>query len=95
MAIVEKPLSAMGLRDLRELARRRMPAEAWHHFMGAAESAGTMRRNQRALGRYLFRQRIFHDIADPDLSIELFGRRLPERLCTEREHAVQNLLACQ
>ena len=77
MAIVEKPLSAMGLRDLRELARRRMPPEAWHHFMGAAESAGTMRRNQRALGRYLFKQRIFHDISDPDLSFELFGRKLP------------------
>ena len=68
MALAEKPLAAMGLRDLREAARRRMPAEAWAHFMGAAESAATMRRNQRALGRYLFRQRIFHDIVDPDLS---------------------------
>jgi isopentenyl diphosphate isomerase/L-lactate dehydrogenase-like FMN-dependent dehydrogenase len=77
MAGVEKPLSAMGLRDLREIARRRMPAEAWHHFMGAAESAATMRRNQRVLGHYLFRQRIFHDIVDPDLTIELFGRKLP------------------
>jgi len=77
MAIAEKPLSAMGLRDLREAARGSMPAEAWHHFMGSAESAATMRRNQRALGRYLFRQRIFHDIVDPDLSVELFGRKLP------------------
>jgi 4-hydroxymandelate oxidase len=77
MPPAEKPLAAMGLRDLRELARHRMPAEAWHHFMGAAESASTMRRNQRLLGRYLFRQRIFHDINDPDTSIELFGRKLP------------------
>lgn len=73
----EKPISTMGLREIRELARRKMPAEAWHHFMGAAESGATLRRNQRALGRFLFRQKIFHDIADPDTSIELFGRKLP------------------
>ena len=67
----------MGLREIREVARRRMPAEAWHHFMGAAESGATLRRNQRALGRFLFRQKIFHDITDPATSIELFGRKLP------------------
>lgn len=77
MPIPEKPLSAMGLRDIREAARRKMPAEAWEHFMGAAESGATRRRNQRALGRFLFRQKIFHDVANPDISIELFGRKLP------------------
>lgn len=66
----------MGLRELRELARIRMPREAWEHFMGAAESRATYRRNQRAFGRFLFRQRIFHDITDPGTSLELFGRRL-------------------
>ncbi|HEX9663100.1 MAG TPA: alpha-hydroxy acid oxidase, partial [Candidatus Binatia bacterium] len=34
-------------------------------------------RNPRAFQKYLFRQRIFHDVAEPDISIELFGRRLP------------------
>src|SRR4051812_19068958 len=77
MPIAEKPLSAMGLRDLREVARRTMPEEAWAHFMGGAESGATMRRNRRALGRLLFRQKIFHDISDPDISTELFGRKLP------------------
>jgi isopentenyl diphosphate isomerase/L-lactate dehydrogenase-like FMN-dependent dehydrogenase len=73
----EKQLREMGLREVRALARMRMPAEAWGHFMGAAESSATLRRNQRALGRFLFRQKIFHDIANPDTSIELFGRKLP------------------
>ena len=66
----------MGLREIRELARMRMPREAWEHFMGAAESRATLRRNQRAFGQFLFRQRIFHEITDPDTSVELFGRRL-------------------
>jgi len=73
----EKSLEQMGLSDLRSLARERMPAEAWHHFNGAAETRATFYRNPRAFQKYLFRQRIFHDVADPDISIELFGRRLP------------------
>ena len=73
----EKSLEQMGLRDLRALARERMPAEAWHHFNGAAETRATFYRNPRAFQKYLFRQRIFHDVTEPDISIELFGRRLP------------------
>jgi 4-hydroxymandelate oxidase len=75
--MTEKPLEQMGLRDLRALARQRMPAEAWHHFNGAAETKATFHRNPRSFQKYLFRQRIFHDVTDPDLSIELFGHRLP------------------
>ena len=73
----EKSLEQMGLSDLRALARERMAAEAWHHFNGAAETRATFYRNPRAFQKYLFRQRIFHDVTEPDISIELFGRRLP------------------
>jgi isopentenyl diphosphate isomerase/L-lactate dehydrogenase-like FMN-dependent dehydrogenase len=75
--MTEKPLQQMGLRDLLAIARRQMPAEAWHHFNGAAESKATFFRNPRSFQRYLFRQRIFHEIVDPDITIELFGQRLP------------------
>ncbi|MBI2535185.1 MAG: alpha-hydroxy-acid oxidizing protein [Deltaproteobacteria bacterium] len=75
--MTEKPLEQMGLRDLRALARQRMPAEAWHHFNGAAETRATFYRNPRAFHKYLFRQRVYHDITDPDISVELFGRKLP------------------
>src|SRR5918996_1034207 len=67
----------MGLRDLRAIARQQMPPEAWHHFNGAAESKATFHRNSRSFQRYLFRQQIFHDIVDPDISVELFGQKLP------------------
>lgn len=66
----------MGLAEIREIARLRMSPEAWHHVMGAAESRATFRRNEKAFGRFLFRQRIFHDVTDPDTSVELFGRKL-------------------
>src|SRR5919108_1061755 len=75
--MIEKPLEQMGLRDLRAIARQRMPAEAWHHFSGGAETKATFHRNPRAFQRYLFRQRIFHDIVDPDITVELFGHKLP------------------
>ena len=67
----------MGLRDLREIARRTIPAEAWKHFDGAAETKATFHRNPRSFHRYLFRQRIFHDVTDPDITAELFGYKLP------------------
>jgi isopentenyl diphosphate isomerase/L-lactate dehydrogenase-like FMN-dependent dehydrogenase len=75
--MTEKPLEQMGLRDLREIMRRRAPAEAWKHFNGAAETRATFHRNPRAFRQYLFRQKIFHDVSDPDISIELFGQKLP------------------
>ena len=75
--MTEKSLDQMGIRDLRAIARQRMPAEAWHHFNGAAETKATFYRNPRAFQRYLFRQRIFHEVVDPDITVELFGRKLP------------------
>ncbi|MGE5217326.1 MAG: alpha-hydroxy-acid oxidizing protein [Chloroflexota bacterium] len=75
--MTEKPLEQMGLRDLQKIMRRKAPAEAWKHFNGAAETRATFHRNPRAFRRYLFRQKIFHDIAEPDISVELFGCKLP------------------
>jgi len=75
--MTEKPLEQIGLRELREIMRQRVPAEAWKHFNGAAESKATFHRNPRAFRQYLFRQKIFHDVSEPDISIELFGQSLP------------------
>jgi isopentenyl diphosphate isomerase/L-lactate dehydrogenase-like FMN-dependent dehydrogenase len=72
----QKPVELMGLKEIREVARRRMRLEAWQHLMGAAESGATLRRNQRAFRRFLFRQKIFHDVTHPDTSLELFGRKV-------------------
>ncbi len=70
-------LERLGLREIRDLARKNTPPEAWEHIMGSAGIRATLRRNQAALRRILFRQRIFHDITNPDTTVELFGRRLP------------------
>jgi len=67
----------MGLRDLRGIMRQQVPAEAWKHFNGAAESKATFHRNPRVFQQYLFRQNIFHEVSDPDISIELLGQKLP------------------
>src|SRR5512145_2485693 len=75
--MTEKPLEQMGLRELREIMRQQVPAEAWRHFNGAAETKATFHRNPRAFRHYLFRQKIFHDVFEPDISIELFGHTLP------------------
>ena len=75
-SVTEKPIEQMGLREIRELARQKLKPEAWEHFMGAAESRATFRRNQKAFGRFLFRQRIFHDVTNPETDVELFGRTL-------------------
>lgn len=75
--MTEKSVEQMGLRDLREIARRTIPAEAWHHFNGAAETKSTFHRNPRAFRQYLFRQRVFHNVTDPDITAELFGCKLP------------------
>jgi isopentenyl diphosphate isomerase/L-lactate dehydrogenase-like FMN-dependent dehydrogenase len=79
--MIEAPLEQMALKDIQEMAHRRMSEEALRHFLGAAESRSSYRRNQRAFGRWLFRQRIFHDVTDPDTSIELFGRKLKTPAC--------------
>ena len=75
--MTEKPLEQMGLRELRAIMRQKAPAEAWTHFNGAAETKATFRRNPRAFEKYLFRQTIFHDVSEPDISVDLFGKNLP------------------
>ena len=61
--MTETPLEQMGLRDLRGIMRQKVPAEAWKHFNGAAETKATFHRNPRAFHRYLFRQKIFQTSA--------------------------------
>ena len=41
--MTEKPLEQLGLGDLRGIMRQKAPAEAWHHFNGAAETKATVR----------------------------------------------------
>jgi isopentenyl diphosphate isomerase/L-lactate dehydrogenase-like FMN-dependent dehydrogenase len=67
----------MGFHDIHEAARRIMPPQAWEYVMGAADTGSTMSRNVAAFKNYLFQQRIFHPVTDPDTSMTLFGRTVP------------------
>jgi isopentenyl diphosphate isomerase/L-lactate dehydrogenase-like FMN-dependent dehydrogenase len=73
----EKPIEQMSLNEIHDAARRMMPPEAWDYVMGAADSGSTMARNVAAFKNFLFRQRIFHRVTDPDTTITLFGRTVP------------------
>jgi isopentenyl diphosphate isomerase/L-lactate dehydrogenase-like FMN-dependent dehydrogenase len=73
----EKRLEQMSLNEIHEAARRLIRAEAWEYVMGAAGSGATMSRNVAAFKNFLFQQRIFHQVTDPDTSVTLFGRTVP------------------
>jgi 4-hydroxymandelate oxidase len=77
LLVDETPIEQMSLNDIHEAAQRMMPPEAWEYVMGAADSGSTMSRNVAAFEHFLFRQRIFHEVTEPDTSIALFGRTLP------------------
>ena len=82
----EKPIEQMGLNEIHEAARL-MPAEAWEYVMGAADSGATMERNVAAFKKFLFQERIFHQVTDPDTSVTVFG---PDRSdarvgCSDRQ----------
>lgn len=75
--IEERPVEELSLAQIYERFTRRVRPQGFEHIMGAAETESSMRRNRSALDQLLFRQKIFHDVTEPDTSIELFGRSLP------------------
>jgi lactate 2-monooxygenase len=62
---------------LERLARQRMTPQAYAYVAGGAGAEGTMTANRAALDRWQIVPRVLRDVSDRDLSIELFGRRLP------------------
>jgi lactate 2-monooxygenase len=62
---------------LEAAARRRMSPDAWSYVAGAAGAQRTVAANRAAFGRWRIVPRHLHDISERDMSVELFGRRLP------------------
>jgi lactate 2-monooxygenase len=84
---------------LEAAARRRMSREAWSYVAGGAGQQRTVRANLEAFDRHRIVPRMLVDVEHRDLSVELFGRRLPAPLLyapigvlemahREAEHAV-------
>lgn len=68
---------AADVEDLREIARRRLPAGVFDYIDGGAEDERTLDANAAGFGRIGFVPRILRDVSDVDPSVELFGRRQP------------------
>ena len=68
---------AASVADLRELARRQLPAGVFDYIDGAAEDELTMERNAAAFDQWEFVPRGLRDVSEIDLSVDLLGRRHP------------------
>ncbi len=73
----EKPSLPLRIEDLEELARSKMSDEAYGYIAGAAGSEVSMKFNQQAFDQCRIVPRMMCDVAERDLSVELFGTRLP------------------
>ena len=62
--------------DYREAARRKLPPFLFHYIDGGAYAEHTLKRNVADLAEVALRQRVLKNMAELDLSTELFGERL-------------------
>ena len=62
--------------DYREAARRKLPPFLFHYIDGGAYAEYTLKRNVEDLAGIALRQRVLRNMAELDLSTELFGEKL-------------------
>ena len=67
---------ALSIEELREVARRNVPAFAFEYVEGGAEDESTLRRNREAFDGWRFRPQTLVDTSERHLRTELFGRAL-------------------
>ena len=65
-----------NIADFREAAQRRLPHFLFEYIDGGSYAEATLARNVSDLAALALRQRILVDVADIDLSAELFGQKL-------------------
>jgi L-lactate dehydrogenase (cytochrome) len=73
MTAIEK---CFNIADLRRAARRALPSPMFHYIDGGADDEATLRRNADAFAGYDLIPSQLNDVANIDLSTELFGARL-------------------
>ncbi|MFB6155868.1 MAG: alpha-hydroxy-acid oxidizing protein [Haloferacaceae archaeon] len=72
-----RPEYPVSYDDLREAAEEVLSPDARAYVSGGAGREGTMSENRRAFRRWRLVPRMLRDVADRDLSVELFGGTLP------------------
>jgi len=75
-----RPRVPVAADALEARARAVMSARAFAYIAGGAGAEATMRVNRAAFERWRIVPRVLRDVAERDLSIELFGARLPAPL---------------
>ncbi|SIS22714.1 alpha-hydroxy-acid oxidizing protein [Williamsia sterculiae] len=76
-AFGKRPTVPTDFPELERRARRAMNSRAWAYVGGGAGEGTTMTANRRALNRWAIVPRVLRDVSERDLSIDLFGSRLP------------------
>jgi len=66
-------VGAVGIEDLRRMARRRLPRAIFDFFDGGAEDEGTLRDNRAAFERVKLLPKVLVDVSNVDTAIQLFG----------------------
>ena len=75
-----RPVVPVEPAALEAAAQRRMTPEAWAYVAGGAGQQRTVRANLEAFDRHRIVPRMLVDVDERDLSVELFGRRIPAPL---------------
>jgi lactate 2-monooxygenase len=73
----KRPRVPIDVSALEEKARESMPPEAFAYIAAGAGTEESVAANRAAFGRWRIVPRVLRDVAERDLSIELYGRRLP------------------
>ncbi|MCE5289458.1 MAG: lactate 2-monooxygenase [Nocardiaceae bacterium] len=73
----EKPKVPTNFSELESRAKAAMSERAWAYIAGGAGDGETMDANRLALKRWAILPRMLRDVSHRDLSIELFGQKLP------------------
>lgn len=75
-----RPAVPVSQTELEKAAQAAMSPEAWAYVAGGAGREATMEANRAAFEKWRIVPRVLRDVERRDLSIELFGRRLPSPL---------------
>lgn len=75
-----RPAVPVAQAELEKAAQAAMSTEAWAYMAGGAGRESTMDANRAAFERHRIVPRVLRDVEKRDLSIELFGQRLPSPL---------------
>ena len=78
---IRSPEEAADIFDFRVLAERNLPPAHYGYMATGVDGEGTLAANRQALENVGIRARRLVDVSDPDMSVEIFGRRWTSPIC--------------